>query len=191
MEEQAASGMAKVYKERVPIMINRYKYEIADLQKQLDGLKKAEGMYSGKGLLAWMRRKKLPHLDELIAQHQHQIDALSNIFIEGVLTPLSVRDRMIAITEQSAHRFVMIEKLMADKNMTAARKKAYERSIDLTCDMIYKTAYFSQVLKKEQNKELVQYFTFEQACNIHPQLVVDVINYHADNFILTDDEAGK
>ena len=191
MEPRAVSGMAKVYKERVDISVKRYKYEILDLLKKLEGLKSAQGIKTGKGLMAWLKRKNLPHLDEMIAQTQSQIEALEKERIEGILTPLTVRDRNIALTESSAHRFIMVDKLMADKNLTEAKKKAYDRSIDLTCEMIFRTACFSQVLKKRVGEELVQYFTFEQACNVNPQLIVDVLNYHSANFVLTDAEAGK
>lgn len=191
MEKEEVSGMAKVYKDSIPIKIQKFKYEIVELEKKLTSLEAAIGAKTGKGVLAYFRRKKLPGLDKMIAQTKTQIEKMSGEWIEGVMTPLSVRERFVCLNEQATHRFVMTEKLAGDKTLTQARKKAYERTIDLTCDMIYRVAWVSQTLKKRVQDGLVQMFSFEEACNIHPQLILELNGIHDREFVLGDEELKK
>ena len=191
MDKDELNGMTKILNKQVEIQVRRYKYEIQGLKKKLVELEAAKGARTGPGLLRWLKRKKLPHLDDMISQTKRQIEELEKVYIDGILTPLTVRDRFLCLNEMEAHRLVMMERLTETKSLTEARKKAYERTIDITGEMIFRVASLSQVLKKKTQGGLEQFFTFDEACNLSPQLVVDIMNYHASNFILTEEEAKK
>jgi len=190
--EETASAIGKLTRQSVPIILERFKYEIEALKEELGRLENANkapktNKQKVKSIFTTDKGRRL--VERRMEEVREKISRLSDVKIEALLTPLSV-DEYFEVQHAYLLRRLSISRSKPD-NLTEQGEKDFEDTLNIICNQALQAKYVECVVKKKENGKLVRFFTPQEVISLNASLQLEILSTHLKEFQLSDDELKK
>ena len=188
MDDQQNTAINKLLTDKVPVRIQRHRYRIEELEAEIAKLDQARR--SGKVKLLRPRARK--PIDRRLADLRGAVDELRDVWIDGFLTPLTVRDVWECRYQYTALRLYLKRK-QGDKKLGVEGIQADDEAIELTCDNALLAMQIACALKAkdQQDGKWVQLMTYDDASRLDSRILMELWAIYAEKLALTQDELKK
>lgn len=190
MDDATNEVLGKLTREGAPITFDRYRYEIEDLEAQLEAIEAARKSGKVKLISRVLRRP----IDKRAEGLREAIGALRKEGrIEGVLTQLKEKDvwecRTRYTVKRLYHQRLADKELLEDKDYMAA----HAEGVDVVGVAVLLAAQVTCSLKKKDkvNGEWVRMFTFDEISEMDPKLHAEIWSVYRDHLMVTQAELKK
>ncbi len=190
MDDQTNEVLGKLTLDAVPITFDRYRYQIEDLENQIEGLKEARK----RGKVRLLSRIVRKPIDQRMDGLREAVGLLRKKGkIEGVLTQLRERDvwecRYHYTAKRLYHQRLADKDKLEDKTYMAAHLEAVETisaSVLLAAQIMCALKY-----KEKVNDHWVRMFTFDEMTAMDPRLHAEIWSVYRDSLMVTQDQLKK
>lgn len=190
MDDKTNEVLGKLTREGAPITFDRFRYEMEDLEAQIEGLNEARKRGKVRLLSRMVRRpieKRAEGLREAIGLLRKKGK------VEGMLTQLTERDvwecRVRYTTKRLYHQRLAEKDQLEDKAYMAA----HQESVDTIGAAVLLASQVTCALKKKDkvNDQWVRMFTFEDISAMDPRLHAEIWSVYRDHLMVTQAELKK
>ncbi len=203
-EASVDEAFGKLFKGRSAVKTNRFKYQLQALEENLEKLDRALGTKKRgrvrltewiRSLVAWrLEGKARATLEDQAQAVRDQIEAYKKAGeIKGWLTPLTELETRACQAEYSKIRIYLLRE-MGGKELTESAKIAEKQAIDLVVDQHYQTKRLEYALKAEKKDDegsWVRFFTSQEAIDLSPLIIGEIMAQYEVEFTLAMEELKK